>query len=108
MGIVDDILIPTAALGGTGAAIDFYLGTPGQKRVKAWLEEKWYRFHDVNWHNFTVREASAYLDFADRIFGSDLLSTRRLLVCLTLVLLATYPALVWYARGERIVFEFRG
>lgn len=89
MGIADDILVPMAALGGAGAAIDFYLGTPGQKRVKAWLADKWYRFHDVNWHNFAEKEAQAYIDFVDRVFGASLLSWRRLISSVVLVLFVT-------------------
>jgi len=51
------LIVPIAALGGLGAAIDFCLGKGGQKRVKTWLEEQWYRFHEVNWHNFSEKEA---------------------------------------------------
>lgn len=84
MSIVDDILIPTAALGGVGAAIDFYLGSAGQKRLKARLEEKWYRFHEVNWHNFSEKEAQYYITFLDSLVGKSLLSRRRIIVSLGL------------------------
>jgi hypothetical protein len=68
MDAIESVLWPIALLGGAGAAIDFYIGRAGQKRVKDWLERKWYQFHEVNWHNFGEKEARYYIDFADRVF----------------------------------------
>jgi hypothetical protein len=84
MSIVEDIVVPIAVASGIGAAIDFYLGSSGQKRVKNWLEERWYRFHEVNWHNFSEKEAHYYLTIADRIFGPTLFSRKRWAVCLAI------------------------
>jgi hypothetical protein len=84
MSVLDDILVPIAALGGLGAAIDFFIGNSGQKRIKSWLEDRWYRFHELNWHNFSEKEARFYVDFFDRFFGPYLFSSRRFIVCVSL------------------------
>jgi hypothetical protein len=81
---VGNILWPIVLLGGMGAAIDFYIGRVGQKRVKDWLEIQWYLFHQIEWHNFSENEARCYISIADRIFGAKLISLRRLISTATI------------------------
>lgn len=68
MAIIEDILAPIAVVSGVGGAIDFYLGSAGQRRVKKWLEDKWYRFHDVDWHNFSEREAQYFIQASPALY----------------------------------------
>ena len=89
---LQNILWPVALLGGIGALIDFFLGKAGQRRLKGWLEVQWYKFHEVNWHNFTAKEASYYIKASDRIVGAKLFSIRRtsLTVLLTMFVVAYF------------------
>lgn len=37
----------TVPLTGVGAFIEFWLGKPGQQKVKDWLERQWYALSDI-------------------------------------------------------------
>jgi len=51
--------------------VDFYIGKPGQRRVKDRLEMWWLRLSDVRWGNFGRGEALFAVQVMDRIFGSE-------------------------------------
>jgi hypothetical protein len=63
-----------------GALIDFYIGKPGQRRVRDRLETWWLRLSDVRWGNFGREEALFAVEVMDRLFGRRLFSFRRMLV----------------------------
>jgi hypothetical protein len=62
-----------------GDCIDFWLGKRLQYRLKDALEPWWLRFEYVRWRTFGRDEANSAID--NQIFGSRLLSLRRLAVC---------------------------
>jgi hypothetical protein len=69
----------TIAAGGVlGAFIDFYIGKPGQRRVRDWLETWWLRLSDVRWGNFGREEALFAVRVIDRLFGRRFFSIRRI------------------------------
>jgi len=49
--------------------VDFYIGKPGQRRVRDRLEMWWLRLSDVRWGNFGRGEALCAVQVMDRIFG---------------------------------------
>ena len=58
-----------AAFGVVGAFIDFYIGKPGQRRVRDWLETWWLRLSYVCWGNIGQEEALFAVQVMDRLFG---------------------------------------
>jgi hypothetical protein len=68
-----------AAFGVVGAFIDFYIGKPGQRRVRDWLETWWLRLSYVHWGNFGREEALFAVQVIDRVFGRRLFSVRRVI-----------------------------
>jgi hypothetical protein len=74
-----------AAFGVVGAFIDFYIGKPGQRRVRDWLETWWLRLSYVHWGNFGREEALFAVQVIDRVFGRRLFSVRRVIAVVVLV-----------------------
>jgi hypothetical protein len=86
LGFWERTLTVIALCGGAGAFIDFYIGKPGQQRVKSWLETWWLRFSDVRWNSFGREEALFAVRTLDWLFGRRLLSARRLIAVLGLTI----------------------
>jgi hypothetical protein len=74
------VLATIAACGGAGAFIDFWIGKSGQQRVRGWLETWWLRVSYVRWGTLGRDEAVFAVEVIDRLFGSRLLSARRMMV----------------------------
>jgi hypothetical protein len=49
------------------------------------MEIRWYWLADVNWNNFGLREAEWYIKAVDYLFGSSLLSAKRIIFSILLV-----------------------
>ncbi|SDP94272.1 hypothetical protein SAMN05216303_11417 [Rhodoferax sp. OV413] len=80
-----------------GGAIDFLIGKSKQKKINSWLEESWYRFENIDWHNFSKREIEGYINLSDRLFGIKLFSKRRFFSVLTVLVITTLiPLLKFY------------
>lgn len=78
-----EFLSVVAAFTAVGVFVDFVIGKSGQKKVRAWLEEKWLIWSDIKLDNFGRREAAFATNVIDRIFGR-FFSFRRA-ACLALV-----------------------
>ena len=72
------------AFGVVGAFIDFYIGKPGQQRVRDRLETWWLRFSYVRWGNFGREEALFAVQVMDRLFGRRLLSVQRIIAVIVI------------------------
>ena len=70
-----------------GGAIDFLLGPGRRKKVRDWLELRWYGVAEVAWSNFGKQEAGAYLAVFDTIFGRSLFSKQRILLSVALAMI---------------------
>jgi hypothetical protein len=84
-----------AAFGVVGAFIDFYIGKPGERRVRDWLETWWLRLSYVHWGNIGREEALLAVQVIDRLFGERFFSWKRIgvvifvtLACAALILTA--------------------
>ena len=64
-----NIVVEGFLCGAVGAFIDFYIGKPGQRRVRDRLEMWWLRLSDVRWGNFGRGEALFAVQVMDRIFS---------------------------------------
>lgn len=80
-------------LGTVGKFIDFYIGKPGQEKVKDWLLRGWTKFDDMKLGNFSEKEALYFIGLQDRLFGAKLFSWRRMLSVLGLICLLFLSAL---------------
>ena len=52
-----------AVIGGfalIGTILDFFIGKTGQKKVRDWLEVRWYQAA-IAWDNFARNEANCYI-----------------------------------------------
>ena len=76
MGSWGSVLTIVAAFGVVGAFIDFYIGKPGQQRVRSWLETWWLRLSYVRWGNLGREEALFAVQVMDRLFGRRLFSVK--------------------------------
>ena len=54
-----------------GGAIDFFIGKKGQKKVRDWLELRWYQVTDIAWNNLARREAETFVSLFDKIAGAS-------------------------------------
>lgn len=63
-----------------GGAIDFFIGKAGQRKVRDWLELRWYQVADVAWDNWTKKEARAYVSVFDRVAGKLFFDKKRLII----------------------------
>jgi hypothetical protein len=89
MNTLQNIVWPFLALGAIGYFIDFYIGKAGRKQTTERLVRAWREFYaELKLSNFAAKEAMYFLRLFDPVFGSRLLSSRRLLSCLGVVVTA--------------------
>jgi hypothetical protein len=110
-------LASVVAFGVVGAFIDFYVGKPGQRRVRDWLETWWLKFSEFRWGTLGRDEAVFALAIIDRQFGNRLFSARRmtatsiLMVLLNIIILVhiivQYTAVVGVFGGSTDWYSFR-
>src|SRR5580700_2047225 len=87
MNTLQNIVWPLVALGAIGAFIDFLIGEKGRKRTIKWISRTWDNyFRQITLPEFPAKEAMFFVDLSDHLFGPKLLSWRRLLCCLGIVL----------------------
>jgi hypothetical protein len=63
-----------------GGYLDRRLRRPGQARVKSCLTTWWVKLADIHWYNLGREEALFAVEVMDRLFGSGLVSPRRMIV----------------------------
>src|SRR3979411_455857 len=99
MHALSNIAWPLVLLGGLGAGIDSLLGSARQEKIKDWLLEKWVRFDDAKLYNFSEKEARNFVSLSDRFFGAKLLSWRRILSAVSVVV-ACWA--YWFAKAYSV------
>jgi len=72
-------LTVVAACGVVGVFIDFYIGKPGQQRVRDWLQAWRVRLSDVRWGNLGREEVAFAVKVMDGLFGRRLFSVKRVI-----------------------------
>jgi hypothetical protein len=101
-----NVLTTVAACGVAGAFIDFYIGKPGQRRVRGWLETWWIRLSYVRWGNFGRQEALFAVEVIDWLFGRRLLSARRIIAVTIVISGSLIVTLVLFFFQHWNLFEF--
>lgn len=69
------------------AAVDFFIGSAGRKKIQSKLEDLWISYDDVGIKNFGKKEAEFTLGLFDYLFSSRFFSFRRFMSAAVLVLL---------------------
>jgi hypothetical protein len=81
-----------------GGAIDFFIGKAGQRKVRDWLELRWYQVADIAWDNWARKEAQAYVSTFDRVAGKLLFSKKRVVLstgaCILSLLFSIMTAII--------------
>jgi hypothetical protein len=85
-----------AGMGTIGKFIDWYIGKPGQAKVKDRLLQGWDKFTDMHWFNFSEVEARYVVAFMDRFVGEKFFSWKRLLIAAAVPVLAATIVVVAY------------
>jgi hypothetical protein len=102
----ENALATVAACGVVGAFIDFYIGKPGQQRVRSWLETWWLRLSYVRWVNFGREEALLAVQVIDRLFGRRLFSVRRITAVAVITSASLCVILSLYLFNQMPIFVF--
>jgi hypothetical protein len=95
---MEELWIALGKVGGLaaiGGLIDLGMRKREKGRVKHWLIVLWDRFDSIKWSNFGQEEARAAIRIIDRVAGRRLLSVRRWIFTLVVVVTAIVATIAW-------------